>query len=75
MAAASNLCCQRCLSSAVSGLIWHLFSFFPSFLSSHNGFNHAVLRCAVLLQMPYDLFNYLLRQRIIFLAGYVNDKV
>jgi ATP-dependent protease ClpP protease subunit len=29
----------------------------------------------VLLQMPFDLFNYLLRQRIIFLAGYVNDKV
>lgn len=25
--------------------------------------------------MPFDLFNYLLRQRIIFLAGYVNDKV
>lgn len=22
-----------------------------------------------------DLFNYLLRQRIIFLSGYVNDKV
>jgi hypothetical protein len=22
-----------------------------------------------------DLYNYLLRQRIIFLAGYVNDKV
>lgn len=33
-----------------------------------------VLCCAV-LQMPFDLFNYLLRQRIIFLAGYVNDKV
>lgn len=29
----------------------------------------------LLLQMPFDLFNYLLRQRIIFLAGYVNDKV
>lgn len=25
--------------------------------------------------MPFDLFNYLLRQRIIFLAGYVNDKL
>ena len=33
--------------------------------------------CAPLqpLQVPFDLFNYLLRQRIIFLAGYVNDKV
>jgi hypothetical protein len=27
------------------------------------------------LQTSIDLFNYLLRQRIIFLAGYVNDKV
>lgn len=27
------------------------------------------------LQQSIDLFNYLLRQRIIFLAGYVNDKV
>lgn len=35
----------------------------------------AVLCHVVLLQMPFDLFNYLLRQRIIFLAGYVNDKV
>lgn len=26
-------------------------------------------------QTSIDLFNYLLRQRIIFLAGYVNDKV
>lgn len=30
---------------------------------------------AWVLQMNMDLFNYLLRQRIIFLAGYVNDKV
>jgi hypothetical protein len=34
-----------------------------------------LLLLLLLLQMPFDLFNYLLRQRIIFLAGYVNDKV
>ena len=27
------------------------------------------------MQMSLDLFNYLLRQRIIFIAGYINDKV
>lgn len=32
-------------------------------------------RHALALQMNLDLFNYLLRQRIIFLTGYVNDKV
>ena len=27
------------------------------------------------MQTHIDLFNYLLRQRIVFLSGYVNDKV
>ena len=27
------------------------------------------------MQAHVDLFNYLLRQRIVFLSGYVNDKV
>lgn len=41
----------------------------------HAPLNFGLIYWCIAIQTEMDLFNYLLRQRIIFLGGYVNDKV